>query len=514
MSVSVSATDSENDPRRSKRVHKPITNLIENSIRCRCDMDNEQGEMIECEQCKTWQHTFCMGIVSLPDTVNYRCGICRPRAITVPKSQAVLHQKKLASAENTEKTSQRANRKRVFYDFDFESFANYLAKQVGEYDRPVVLNRFFEKYKAISGYEGSTMTLTFKCRAKMVSESHIMSQFDIGTRAKMFFLMSTPVTDDLLKEYSKSAEVLVDESSRIISFKSKSLSFGGPEVKSRWRKYKKSKPQSPRFQAATMVVKPQSLSNQESINEEEEEEEVVPLVHPAPSTPAYANSVTNTGYIHNADLVPALSNRTPTIRNSLNEFALMPLANSFLNNNYAQPVQTMGRNSILNGVSSILTSLTGMMESQARMMREMSYVIPRESSAPVEEYTSLRDFLEYIRMYIQNIDSVHLTELNHKILTKSRELIIQSKRIPISQLMIALESAVALATPSTEAPSSIKAVDFFKMLNLYAAGQNSRQLASFCENLKKRIESTDEDQMIQIEKVVTALDAAFGIVSK
>ncbi|KAJ8290760.1 hypothetical protein GJAV_G00017150 [Gymnothorax javanicus] len=46
-------------------------------VRCICEMDEENGFMIQCEECMCWQHSVCMGLLedSIPD--QYICYICR-----------------------------------------------------------------------------------------------------------------------------------------------------------------------------------------------------------------------------------------------------------------------------------------------------------------------------------------------------------------------------------------------------------------------------------------------------
>ncbi|XP_062321543.1 PHD finger protein 20-like protein 1 isoform X4 [Osmerus eperlanus] len=46
-------------------------------VRCVCQMDEENGFMIQCEECMCWQHSVCMGLLedSIPE--QYICYICR-----------------------------------------------------------------------------------------------------------------------------------------------------------------------------------------------------------------------------------------------------------------------------------------------------------------------------------------------------------------------------------------------------------------------------------------------------
>lgn len=46
-------------------------------VRCICELDEENGFMIQCEECLCWQHSVCMGLLedSIPE--QYICYICR-----------------------------------------------------------------------------------------------------------------------------------------------------------------------------------------------------------------------------------------------------------------------------------------------------------------------------------------------------------------------------------------------------------------------------------------------------
>uniref|UniRef100_A0A670JUN7 PHD finger protein 20-like protein 1 n=1 Tax=Podarcis muralis TaxID=64176 RepID=A0A670JUN7_PODMU len=46
-------------------------------VRCICEMDEENGFMIQCEECLCWQHSVCMGLLedSIPE--QYICYVCR-----------------------------------------------------------------------------------------------------------------------------------------------------------------------------------------------------------------------------------------------------------------------------------------------------------------------------------------------------------------------------------------------------------------------------------------------------
>uniref|UniRef100_A0A8C9QMF1 PHD finger protein 20-like protein 1 n=1 Tax=Spermophilus dauricus TaxID=99837 RepID=A0A8C9QMF1_SPEDA len=46
-------------------------------VRCVCEMDEENGFMIQCEECLCWQHSVCMGLLEESIPEQYICYICR-----------------------------------------------------------------------------------------------------------------------------------------------------------------------------------------------------------------------------------------------------------------------------------------------------------------------------------------------------------------------------------------------------------------------------------------------------
>ncbi|XP_057593229.1 PHD finger protein 20-like protein 1 isoform X10 [Hippopotamus amphibius kiboko] len=46
-------------------------------VRCICEMDEENGFMIQCEECLCWQHSACMGLLEESIPEQYLCYICR-----------------------------------------------------------------------------------------------------------------------------------------------------------------------------------------------------------------------------------------------------------------------------------------------------------------------------------------------------------------------------------------------------------------------------------------------------
>lgn len=51
-------------------------------IRCVCCVHTEEGEMIRCETCESWQHSICMGITTKQQSDNYVCELCSGRPLS------------------------------------------------------------------------------------------------------------------------------------------------------------------------------------------------------------------------------------------------------------------------------------------------------------------------------------------------------------------------------------------------------------------------------------------------
>lgn len=55
-------------------------------IRCICNIDDDDGFTIQCENCLVWQHAVCVGVEqdNVPD--EYLCERCNPRRLDVKVS--------------------------------------------------------------------------------------------------------------------------------------------------------------------------------------------------------------------------------------------------------------------------------------------------------------------------------------------------------------------------------------------------------------------------------------------
>ncbi|CAB63382.3 Histone-lysine N-methyltransferase set-26 [Caenorhabditis elegans] len=65
------------------------------TMRCHCGMDHGDGDTIECEGCKTWQHMACMGLTLKSNTSKYKCEMCLPRRLPVSKAEAAREQERI-----------------------------------------------------------------------------------------------------------------------------------------------------------------------------------------------------------------------------------------------------------------------------------------------------------------------------------------------------------------------------------------------------------------------------------
>ncbi|UMM26437.1 hypothetical protein L5515_010137 [Caenorhabditis briggsae] len=83
------------------------------TMRCHCGMDHGDGDTVECEGCKAWQHMACMGLTPKSNTEMYKCELCAPRKLPITRAEARKVQRKLldALARATEMEKKKKGRK-------------------------------------------------------------------------------------------------------------------------------------------------------------------------------------------------------------------------------------------------------------------------------------------------------------------------------------------------------------------------------------------------------------------
>ncbi|CAL2038729.1 unnamed protein product [Caenorhabditis brenneri] len=79
-------------------------------MRCHCGMDHGDGETVECDECKTWQHMGCMGLNVKSDVSQYKCEKCLPRKLPVTRAEARKIQHKVL--ERLIKAGEKEDRKK------------------------------------------------------------------------------------------------------------------------------------------------------------------------------------------------------------------------------------------------------------------------------------------------------------------------------------------------------------------------------------------------------------------
>ena len=53
-----------------------ILDVVSDVIRCVCNMYHDEGLMITCAVCDTWQHCECVGVTPEESKSGYLCGHC------------------------------------------------------------------------------------------------------------------------------------------------------------------------------------------------------------------------------------------------------------------------------------------------------------------------------------------------------------------------------------------------------------------------------------------------------
>ncbi|EGT42058.1 hypothetical protein CAEBREN_00592 [Caenorhabditis brenneri] len=63
-------------------------------VECQCGLHHDDGYTVQCDRCKTWQHTVCMGLPKGKVPGAYKCVQCDPRNLSVSKEKAKRIQRK------------------------------------------------------------------------------------------------------------------------------------------------------------------------------------------------------------------------------------------------------------------------------------------------------------------------------------------------------------------------------------------------------------------------------------
>jgi len=80
-------------------------NLTENEeeqgvTRCICGFEHDDGYMICCDNCSSWQHIECMGIKSSKVPEKYSCHKCSPRELDIEGARVIQAKKKENMSED------------------------------------------------------------------------------------------------------------------------------------------------------------------------------------------------------------------------------------------------------------------------------------------------------------------------------------------------------------------------------------------------------------------------------
>eukprot|EP00732_Lithocolla_globosa_P003011 Lithocolla_globosa_v1_NODE_2220_length_2104_cov_18.222548.p1 type:complete len:544 gc:universal NODE_2220_length_2104_cov_18.222548:1955-324(-) len=103
-------TSRRNSRKRNKDESDDEGNDDGGEIGCICEYEDDDGFMIQCEQCLVWQHTVCVGISQQNIPEQYYCEKCKPRPVDRKAANEAQKQSRL---EMKKKSRSRKNSKKI-----------------------------------------------------------------------------------------------------------------------------------------------------------------------------------------------------------------------------------------------------------------------------------------------------------------------------------------------------------------------------------------------------------------
>ncbi|KAF1762511.1 hypothetical protein GCK72_010773 [Caenorhabditis remanei] len=504
------------EPPLAKRRGRPPLKQARN-VRCQCERKEETQGMIECSECKDWQHRGCMGIGDIDYPASYKCELCDPRELPVSKEDAMNNER---NAEAQSKSKPAA--------FDVKDFLKYLDNQSIGIQTPFVLTEFVLGYITSRGMQTKLHTLIARFRSTICKTIPDSPLFDGEAKARMLFATSTSISQNFLNKLRENAVVEVDQINRITKYESLhgGLKLCGKHKFHGFPSKSGSKRKSPRGRRPKRISGYSYLTDDSmEIPEEEAEAEL---------TMEVGDEITEVGFVpsgngqmsrsFNQQRVKEEPNtiacyhqqiQTPTTPSlptgDPNPYPANQMPAYYYPSMYPQypqyphyPASSIG----LNGLTNFMASMTGLMMAQTNMLRDMHLVSSAHKTGGPDQVTSLKDLLKYLQAYLVHIGSLKLSTITHQIVIAIHGLGMGDREIPLDKLRTALDYAFAhiYASDATPPLDSISASHFLSKLHTYASNQKTGNFQSIRDLISQKMLSLDKEQMVPLENIGRAIE--------
>ncbi|EFO83611.1 hypothetical protein CRE_02938 [Caenorhabditis remanei] len=502
----------------AKRRGRPPSKQARN-VRCQCERNEETQGMIECSECKDWQHRGCMGIGETVDPTNYKCELCDPRELPVSKEDAMNNER---DAEARSKSKPAA--------FDVKDFLKYIDNQSIGIQTPFVMKEFISGYIASRGMQTTPHSLQMRFRLTICKTIPDSPLFDVEAKARMLFATSTSINQRVLNKLREDAVVEVDQFNRITKYESLhgGLKLCGKHKCQGLSLKSGSKRKSPRGRRPKRISGYSYLTDDSMEIPEEEEAE-------ADLTMGVGDEITEVGFVPsgNGEMSRSFNQQhvkeepntmtcyhqpiqtTPSLpTGDPNPYPANPMPAYYYPSMYSQypqypqyphyPASSIG----LNGLTNFMASMTGFMMAQTNMLRDMHLVSSAHKTGGPDQVASLKDLLKYLQAYLVHIGSLKLSTITHQIVIAIHGLGMGDKEIPLDKLRTAFDYAFAhiYASDATPPLDSISASHFLSKLHTYASNQKTGNFQSIRDLISQKMLSLDKEQMVPLENIGRAIE--------
>ncbi|CAP35889.1 Protein CBG18437 [Caenorhabditis briggsae] len=511
--------------RRSDRIASKPTNEAVEIIRCPCKSTEEGDDvMIECEECKTWQHAKCMGIRSdvAADTRNYRCEECEPSRQTPKRVQ-----KRTSRGASGDAKAPTPRNHFAPFATDFSAILEFLAAKTEQIQSPLVMTKAMAEFKALKNHHRQARDLSISFRNKLAPILHTFEDFDDETIVRIIFGTSSPVDSAFLEKLKTSAEIELDTLHRITHYKSATLELRG-------RHTSRGKHHNRRRRAIRRPTTPPESSADDS-EEDDSLEDVTPVEKRQalmPSEGIVKTEIQDAGFYSNHN-VSAYQNSMTTSSSDISNFGNFGFPNPMIP--VGAPIQ--GSAEFMHAMTSFVNSVAGMMNAQTEFVRSAieqqrpnvspttSGVIPPSPKSSSSEFSSSPRplsslFLKFIRTCIHHLPNASQNALLHSVnrkidAYKGLQPSGDSEDVKIQMIKIktALQLIYSLLTSSSGTsegvPSVVKTKNFMTIMDQFIS--EDCHVDSELIDLQTRIRRA-ESREISVKMVQNALESALGIV--